>query len=500
MWGDDEGEQDQEFLEEGRDDSDEGEGWQSSPEGEGGEQGAGSKLCSACGMLCLGIAVLPIMLFLLGWNENNYVCEMDKFMYSEDTAVEVGCSNAGNDNKYAFIACPILTSSLKEMGPASFGTLSDVDVSFKTAAASQLVEMYQCVEHSRTETTGKGDNRHTRTIYSYSMDWKDSAETGFSGPLENAKTKCGAAFDKNPYLPSNIEWGTQHDKAESLKLGADPNKIDDPTAFTIGEELIKMLDATEPVNMSPFAECCSISSVPSLGGIVWTHAAPSKVTKDTLVVQGNYLQTCISQKLGCVRISYKKNAAEGLSVMTHVNTAGRTQAQTIPSTWGCKSRTWQTLMERVVSKEDFITALREANHTQTNILRVIGVIGAWLAVWCCFQPISAAADIVGDWLDCIPCVGGCLEDLLETVVDSVICCMSCGIGCSCALWVIAIVWVAMRPLYGGALMAVAVLMCLGVAGVRAACAGGREPSKKRKKKKAQRKRKAAREDEESEEE
>merc|ERR1712137_415008 len=64
-----------------------------------------------------------------------------------------------------------------------------------------------------------------------------------------------------------------------------------------------------------------------------------------------------------------------------------------------------------------------------------------------------------------PC-GGYIEDFLEGVVQSVLCCLSCGIGCSCGFTVIALVWLFMRPLYGGILLAIAVTMCVCVGVVR----------------------------------
>lgn len=59
-----------------------------------------------------------------------------------------------------------------------------------------------------------------------------------------------------------------------------------------------------------------------------------------------------------------------------------------------------------------------------------------------------------------------MEDFLEGVVNSVLCCLSCGIGCSTGFVVIALVWLFMRPLYGGILLAIAVGMCICVGFVR----------------------------------
>ena len=64
--------------------------------------------------------------------------------------------------------------------------------------------------------------------------------------------------------------------------------------------------------------------------------------------------------------------------------------------------------------------------------------------------------MVGDYLRCLPCVGSFLEDLLEGMVDVLVWMVSCAVGCSCGLLVIAIVWVVMRPQVGAGLL----LVCL----------------------------------------
>ena len=98
------------------------------------------------------------------------------------------------------------------------------------------------------------------------------------------------------------------------------------------------------------------------------------------------------------------------------------------------------------------------------MVRVLGLLFCAVTIYCCFSPISAAADVVGDYLRCIPCVGPTLEDLLEGMVDALLCAVSCAIGCSCGLLVIAITWLVMRPLVGSGLLAVClVLFCCGYA-------------------------------------
>jgi len=132
------------------------------------------------------------------------------------------------------------------------------------------------------------------------------------------------------------------------------------------------------------------------------------------------------------------------------------------------------MISQKMSKDDFLDALANANRIMTWIIRLAGLIAAWIAVYCCFSPIAAAADIIGDGLNYLPC-GGYIEDLLEGVVDAVLCCMSCAVGCSCGLFVIAVTWLYMRPLYGALMLAGSVTLCVCAVLVRSQHTSRRKP-------------------------
>merc|ERR1719231_452838 len=105
-----------------------------------------------------------------------------------------------------------------------------------------------------------------------------------------------------------------------------------------------------------------------------------------------------------------------------------------------------------------ITQLKAERSATTWILRVIGLICAWLSLYCMFQPIAASADVMGDCLNLIPFCGGAIGNMLEGIVEMFLCIIACGWGCSCGLLVIAIVWIGMRPTIGGPLLAGVLLL------------------------------------------
>mmetsp|Transcript_63379 Transcript_63379/g.163057 ORF Transcript_63379/g.163057 Transcript_63379/m.163057 type:complete len:472 (+) Transcript_63379:81-1496(+) len=447
---------------------------------EEGDDGPCGKIGKAMTMACLGIVLFPLSLLMLGWNENSYVCENNRILYADNKAVVVpNCDNADLMDKFVFLSCPVLESSLMEFTPCVFngGTMScqsQLPVKFRSASGSQNVEMYQCVEECSTKTekhknmAGQNEVKKVTTC-TYEMKWatRYHDSSGFKYSLQQISNNGCPDIVKaggNPQPPSNMDMGQSEEFAQSIVVGKSVS-----SGFTLNKALVDALNPDTPVPLQQFASGFS-GPLPTTSGIAMPWSRPLAVSAANMGVQGNYLTTCTVQQLGCVRASYMQSGATNPSVFTHVETTGLTSKETIPGSWGCSKSKWQAIEKQKMDKAAMVESLQASNSMKTWVLRLVGCLIAWLSVYCCFSPISAAADVLGDCINFCPC-GGYAEDLLEGVVDSVLCLMSCGIGCSCALFVIALVWVAMRPLVGGGLMAVALLLCCCVAGVRSQASG-----------------------------
>ncbi|CAE7539644.1 unnamed protein product [Symbiodinium necroappetens] len=211
-----------------------------------------------------------------------------------------------------------------------------------------------------------------------------------------------------------------------------------------------------PVQLSSFANSFlpihMLPIMPPRGGF-------SSVTPRTAAVDasGTKIVTCSQPRVGCMQIRYFKNWDASVSLISKIE-GGYTVPMQVPASWGCSTSSFDALSAGSMSLASFSAQLEDANATRTWFLRVLGLVFTWLTVYCCFQPIAAAADIVGDCLAYIPCVGEFMEDLLEGMVDTLLCMVSCGVGCSCGLLVIGIVWLFMRPLIGGGLLLVCVVL------------------------------------------
>lgn len=421
------------------------------------EQRPGSKMANAFCLCCVGILLFPVALMVLGYNEVNSVCTHEKILYGQKMAEVIGCEprNAWYQNMVVYMSCPVHEDSLQVFTPASFNSMGLQDaISFRSTSGSQKAEMYQCVETYRTEKTR---DKETIKIYSYSMEWKsqpvDSSHFAYNGQAQAARDQGCPYFRQvgNPSWPADLPQSSSQNYAQSVRAGP----------LTIGHRLIagedSILGGLEPnqrVQLSSFASRFrpfnQLAPHPPAGGFV--SITPQMAAIDP---SGQYIVTCAAPTIGCLRISYKKNSATTLSVLSGVE-GGYTKPIEVPSSWGCSPGQFDALIGKPMSLTQFAGKFEETNSTNTWMMRVLGLGFVVITVYCCFSPISAGADVIGDFLRCLPCVGGFLEDLLEGMVDTLVWIVSCAVGCSCGLLVIAIVWVAMRPQVGAGLL----LVCL----------------------------------------
>ncbi|CAJ1363792.1 unnamed protein product [Effrenium voratum] len=226
-----------------------------------------------------------------------------------------------------------------------------------------------------------------------------------------------------------------------------------------------------PLNLQNFSKAFkNFDSLPGLPAHAMHHGVQARVHALSLTsvtpnvaavdMAGTSLVTCQMPRLGCLKIQFFKNWESSVSLMTAVQ-SGYTVPVDVPASWGCSPDKYQALEGGISSKQAFSTMLEEANTTSTWMMRFLGLCFAWIAVYCCFQPISASIDVVGDCLRIIPCVGGLLEDLLEGMVTCLLCVVSCCCGCSLGFLVIALMWLYMRPLIGGGLLAICLVLGIG---------------------------------------
>merc|ERR1719428_2293022 len=97
------------------------------------------------------------------------------------------------------------------------------------------------------------------------------------------------------------------------------------------------------------------------------------------------------------------------------------------------------------------------------MMRMTGVLLAWLGVHLFLQPIQALADIVNDtmsWFKFIPLLGWGLDflgDVVSGAVGLVLGIVSFGVAIPTSLVVMAVMWCVMRPLLGIPMLVAAIV-------------------------------------------
>jgi len=159
-------------------------------------------------------------------------------------------------------------------------------------------------------------------------------------------------------------------------------------------------------------------------------------------------QSGSTETIGDKKIAFKGNdwstpAMTGLGK----NSAGKLGSWTASASWLCSGSTLYDLRTGKHGKDDLFADLKAQNSELTWFLRLLGFVLLWLAFCCLAGPLEVAAD-------CIPCIGPYLGDAVHCVI-SVVSCLPATFIC---IFVVCVVWVAMRPLVGLPLM---FLTCVG---------------------------------------
>jgi len=422
-------------------------------DGGGGGDGDGDDM-GPCGMCCCGLIMLPIMLFLLGWNEKKFVCTNKQILYAEKHAKDIGCSaNAGTGMFY--LSCPVLPSSFQTFTASDFNpgaTAGQIPISIKAATAEQKVSMYQCQETKSTRKEKRGDKKVTVTTWEYRMGWSAQAlRIENVNKAQQRECSSGLSGGRNPSFPMNLQMGTSSQSVSSLSIGESTQN-----PYVVPKTIFGSGLTDTPVNLNDYRS--KFFGTTPTGA--WT--APTSVdTSDLSVDQsGMYLVTCPGQvMIGCIRISYQAAMPKDLSVVSDITSSNTLEPTSTPATWGCSADTFYSFREGKATKKDMLNGHHNSNNTLVWVLRVVGVLGAWLAAYCFFSPITWCAGKVGDCVDYVPCIGDFLEGAINGVAQAIVCTMSLGCGCSCAWFVIGMVWLYMRPLYGAAFLLVTCCCC-----------------------------------------
>jgi len=368
--------------------------------------------------LCIAPLVVLSGTFLLGWNERHAVCNSRAIVQGEASTREVGCATASENNgELVLFSCPLDRSSLSPLTLP--GTDFESVMNYRGTGLRVDAEMLQCVEHSESKTekdSSGGGGTTTTTTYTYSQEWRSShvdSSAFHKKDSENFKENCNG---ENPAWPAEVPISETH-YASSVGVGS----------FTVGSGFVDQVVLSAPVK---------VSSPPPNWVLVGEHYKTTVYALD-------------GSSLGTVRVSFR--GTDWSSPMVTVlgeNTGGTVSSWTAPDSWLCSGFGLGRLLPGTVNKDEFFNHLQASNTVMTVLLRILGFLLFWAALSMLAGPLEVAAD-------CIPCVGPWIGDNIQAIA----CCITCPPAFACALGVIGVVWVAMRPLVGIPLVLLFIATC-----------------------------------------
>eukprot|EP00927_Polykrikos_kofoidii_P062090 TRINITY_DN56913_c0_g1_i1.p1 TRINITY_DN56913_c0_g1~~TRINITY_DN56913_c0_g1_i1.p1 ORF type:complete len:457 (+),score=32.22 TRINITY_DN56913_c0_g1_i1:47-1372(+) len=378
-------------------------------------QSGGSRIQNAfCGVVAAPFLILGGA-FVSGWNEKHAVCQSSAIGQAERSYVEVGCTpeSSVGDGQLVYFSCDFTKDGLQELSPP--GSFSN-SLKFQGVGMRWTSQMWQCIESesSKTEKNSAGGGTRTVTTYSYSLDWASKPIDSYSFHNQPGLTingqphPCGDSH--NPPWPSDVPL---EDSVLAEEARAGSHVI--PSTFLRSVPLDAPLDAASPPSG-------------------WQYSGSGSYQSD-LYSQG-------SKDVGRIRMSFFGNdwVHPTVSVLGE-ESGGVISTWSADGSWGCSGSKVGRLEPGEVDAEDFFDKMQGELNLVTAILRIVGFIVMWVGFCLCFGPLEVFAD-------CIPFVGPFLGDSIRGVTN----CLSCIPACVCFTLIAGIMWIGMRPLVGGTLL------------------------------------------------
>ncbi|BCW88512.1 hypothetical protein sos41_16530 [Alphaproteobacteria bacterium SO-S41] len=355
------------------------------------------RLGSSFGGIIGGFVLIIGCCALLWWNEGRAVTAEKGLSAATDAAISLTSTapDAANDGKLIHV-----TGEAKATAPVADG---DLEITFAdTLVLSRKAEMYQWKEDSSTKTEERiGGGETTTTTYSYSRVWSESE-------IDSSKFNKAAS-------------------------GAEARKVGGP--LTNPSMTVKSKDFT-----ATDATLGGYKLKPALLGQLSGEAVPKPVEEPrgwTPTPQGYYAGEGMVEepKIGDLRVNYTYVASpQTVSVLARQQGAGL-EPWRAPNDYEVYRL---ALGDKTASM--MISDQQASENTMTWILRAAGIIGICIGFALILSPLRALANVI---------------PFLARIVGGGIAIIAFALGVPLGLIVIALAWLAYRPLLGGAILLVA---------------------------------------------
>ncbi len=362
-----------------------------------------SRLKNGLAGLVIGPLLVLGMIWLLSWNEGRSVQTYRALAEGAGIVVSVdsGTADPANEGKLVHVSGPVKPD----------GTPGDPALGVSAAGAAGLnrkVDMYQWIEDSKSETKkALGGGEETVTTYSYKKEWRPRR-------VDSSDFKQSDQH-QNPEMPIEGDRFT----VATATLGA----------FTVDGKAVANLGTETPVKLSPDV----IAQVTAAIG----SDKPVNANGTTIYVSQNRQNPAI----GDLRISFSR---EDISEASFVG------AQKGANVTGYKASNGRALFLSAAGNVDapqMFDAAQSENTLITWLVRSGGLLGMFIG-------FAMMLSILGIIADVIPFAGSIVG--FGTSVIAVILTLILG------PLVIAIAWIAYRPVLAIAIIAAGILLAAGL--------------------------------------
>ena len=346
----------------------------------------------------IGFLMFLVAIPLLFWNEGRAVTTYRSLTEAAGIVVSVSADAIDPANEGKLVH---INADAAATGPAQD---QDLGISLDVLRLNREVEMYQWVEHKESKTEKKlGGGEETVTTYRYEKEWSDDAvdSSDFKHPEGHGNPR---------------EWPFESEEfsAPGIHVGA----------FTLETVLVDQLDHYEDIDVT-------VDQLPE------SLRPPFKDAKGALYLGGDVDNVKVGDV--CIRLAAVKPGA--VSIIARQVGSGLESYQT-------KAGDQIALLESgTKTSADMIKGAQDSNKVITWLVRAGGFFLMFIGLAMVMKPLSVLADV-------IPMIGNLVEfgtGLVAFIAALVT-----------ALVVIAVAWIAVRPVLGISLLiaAVAAVVCL----------------------------------------